>query len=129
MTPAWQTGLESGDARLIGALALMYLRHDDPARALALGLAAMRCTPVPPRLALLVGTAFLRTGEVEQALAVLERFENGAPGLSPAPCRATLRAVQILRAKSAHRQGRRDEARALLEAALLEPGQGRGGLQ
>lgn len=129
MTPAWETGLESRDARLIGALALMYLRHDDPARALALGLAAMRCEPVPPQLALLVGTAFLRTGDVEQALAVLERFENGAPRLSPAPCRTTFRAVQILRAKAAHRQGRKEEARALLEAVLLEPGQGRGVLQ
>ncbi len=129
MKTAYEAGLESRDATLIGALALMYLRHDDPARALALGLAAMRSEPVSPRLALLVGTAFLRTGDVEQALAVLSRFENGAEGLTPEPCQSTLQSVQILRAKAAFRQGRVDEARALLEAALLEPGEGQGTLQ
>lgn len=129
MKTAYETGLESRDAQLVGSLALMYLRHDDPARALALGLAAMRSEPVPPRLLLLVGTAFLRTGDVEQALAVLSRFENGADGLSPSPNTATLQSVQILKAKAAYRQGRPDEARALLEAALLEPGQGQGTVQ
>ena len=121
MKTAYEVGMASRDAQLIGSLALMYLRHDDAPRALALGLAAMKSEPVAPRLALLVGTAFLRTGDVEQALAVLTRFENGAEGMEPSPCRTTLRSVQILRAKAAYRQGRTEEARALLEAALMDP--------
>lgn len=121
MKTAYQVGMESRDAQLIGSLALMYLRHDDAPRALALGLAAMKREPVAPKLALLVGTAFLSVGDVEQALAALARFENGAAGMEPSPCQNTLRSVQILRAKAAYRQGRTDEARALLEAALMEP--------
>lgn len=129
MTTASETTLEPRDAQLISSLALMYLRHDDAPRALALGLAAMRCDPVPPRLALLVTTAFLRVGDVAQALAVLSRFENGAEGFATAPCQMTLQSVQILRAKAAFRQGRPDEARAMLEAALMEPDRNMGRLQ
>ncbi len=130
-TPA-ETGVapDPEASALIGALALMYLRHDDAPRALALGLAAMQRARVPPpRLILLVASAFLRTGAPEQAVAVLSRLDNpgrpnlpggqnGPDGLSDAISDAEARAVAVLRAKAAFRTGDTDAARTWLAEAL-----------
>lgn len=111
------TAEQLASTRLVASLALMYLRHDDAPRALALGLAAMRGGPVSPRLALLVAQAFLKTGDAEQALAVLSRFEGTAEMLARAPSGEEMRSMRILRAKASHRQGRTSEALEMLEEA------------
>ena len=108
---------QPASARLVASLALMYLRHDDAPRALALGLAAMRGGAVPPKLALLVAQAFLKTGDAEQALAVLSRFDGDASLLSQPPTEAERASMRILRAKAAFRQGDTATAQALLEQA------------
>ena len=107
---------------VIASLALLYLRHNDPARALALGIAAMKMGAVTPPVALLVATAFLRAGDPEQAAAALSRIdrsESGArPGdLSRPPDDRERAAAALLRAKIRFRLGDVDGARAALEAA------------
>lgn len=118
-----QSAIRATDGDLVASLALMYLRHADAPRALALGLAAMKQGPVRAELALLVATAFLRTGDAEQALAVLERFDF-APSGFPVPPRDEERAAAlVLKAKAEHRRGETMAAQACLaEAQSLREG-------
>ena len=109
-------------APTVASLALLYLRHNDPARALALGLAAMKMGPVAPPVALLVATAFLRSGDPEQAAAALTRLERGVTGsaagdLTRAPQPRERAAAALLTAKIRFRQGDAEGARVALEAA------------
>lgn len=100
-------------ARLVADLAKLYHRHDDPARALALALAAMRLGDDRPEVALLVASSFLRTGDAEQALAALSRLEGAAGD-------AIRGAARVLEAKAMHRLGDAAGARRrLAEAALI----------
>ena len=111
------------DGDLVASLALMYLRHADAPRALALGLAAMKQGPVRAELALLVATAFLRTGDADQALAVLERFDFGPEGFPVPPGRDERAAALVLKAKAEHRRGQSMAAQACLaEAQSLRDG-------
>ena len=99
-------------ARIVAGLATLYYRHNDPARALALGLMALRCGSDVPKTAMLVASCFLKTGDAEQAAAALSRLES--LDLSP----AERSAARFLAAKVAFRQGDDDAARRLmLEAA------------
>ncbi len=104
-------------AQLIASLALMYLRHSDAPRAVALGIAAMKLAPASPALALTVGTAFLRVGDADQALAVLSRFDGDAARLSVGPDTLERIAAMTLTAKAYHRLGQPDRARAVLAQA------------
>ena len=108
-------GAPAGD--LVASLALMYLRHADAPRALALGLAAMKQGPVRAELALLVATAFLRTGDPEQALAVLERFDFAPDGFPVPPDTDERAAALVLKAKAEHRRGQSMAAQAYLAEA------------
>ena len=125
MTSAPQPSVRS--ARLVADLATLYHRHDDPARALALGLAALRFGDARPELCLLVASCFLRTGDAEQALAALGRLDRQAiaPTIEAAAC--------LLEAKARHRQGDADLARGLLARAAdihrALPGGGDGAVQ
>jgi len=99
-------------ARIVGALAMLYHRHNDPARALALGVMALRYGCEAPRTAMLVASCFLKTGDAEQALAALSRLD-GAKGLAV----DQRSAIAFLRAKAQFRLGAYDEARALMAQA------------
>jgi tetratricopeptide (TPR) repeat protein len=99
-------------ARIVGALAMLYHRHNDPARALALGVMALRYGCEAPRTALLVASCFLKTGDAEQALAALSRLD-GAKGLGA----EEQSAIAFLRAKAQFRLGAYDDARALMAQA------------
>lgn len=101
---------------VISNLALIYLRQGQPDRALALGVAAMAFGPVTPELALITADAFLRTGQHEQADAILSRF--WAPDLlksSPSP--EQLCAANILLAKALQKGGDTQGARKALAQA------------
>ncbi len=117
----------SGAAPVVAGLALLYLRHGDAPRALALGIAAMRLARPEPRLVLLVAAAFLRTGEPEQTLAALTALE-GSGRLASVPEPIERAAAAVLRAKALYRLGDPAGARrALAEAqpvaaAVVEAG-------
>lgn len=106
----------AGAAHVVAALARLYLRHGDAARALALGLAAMRLAPPEPRLVLLVAATFLRTGEPEQTLAALSAIDSGTRVAHPPDTREQA-AAAFLRAKALHRLGDPEGARKALAAA------------
>lgn len=99
-------------ARIVGALAMLYHRHNDHARALALGVMALRYGCEAPRTAMLVASCFLKSGDAEQALAALSRLD-GAKTLTDEEQAATA----FLRAKAQFRLGAYDEARALMQRA------------
>lgn len=99
-------------ARIVGALAMLYHRHNDPARALALGVMALRYGCNAPRTVLLVASCFLKTGDAEQALAALSRLD----GVSPQDTTQQA-ALAFLKAKALFRLGAYDEARVLMTRA------------
>lgn len=103
-------------ASVIGNLALMYFRHNDPARALVLSISALQIGPAEPRLVLLVAACFLRTDDAEQALAALSRFDGDASLLSQPPSEAEQAAARLLHAKALFRSGAHDAARERLHA-------------
>ena len=105
------------------SLALIYLRHNQPDRALALGIAAMTFGPITPRMALLVADAFLRNGDAEQALAILSRFEGEGGQLSPAPDDLQQAAAHVLLAKAHQRVGDGAAARSHLAKAAAYSGE------
>ena len=98
-------------ARIVAGLATLYYRYNDPARALALGLMALRCGADAPSAVLLVASCFLNTGDAEQAEAALSRL---APG-DLAPQEAA--AYKFLLAKVRFRTGDQDAAQQLLAEA------------
>ncbi|MEM6339844.1 MAG: tetratricopeptide repeat protein [Pseudomonadota bacterium] len=101
-------------ARIVSGLATLYYRHNDPARALALGLMAMRCGYDKPRTALLVASCFLKTGDPEQAEAALSRLKSQPLTQSEEAASA------FLMAKVHFRRGDHETAQNLLaEAARL----------
>lgn len=110
----------------VAALALLYFRHGSPARAMALGLAAMRMSPPEARLVLLVSAAFLRTGDAEKALAVLDRLDGGRDTfgnlrLAAPPSADEQDAAEMLRAKALLHLGDREGAALAMERARRAP--------
>jgi predicted Zn-dependent protease len=89
----------------VAGLAAIYLKHNDAARAIVLSLLAMKLGPPEPYLALIAASAFLRTQEPEQALAVLSRFENSAEKLSREPSPLEVAAYELLLAKASYTLG------------------------
>ena len=120
---------EGGDAavhgRHLSALALIYLRHAAPARAMVLGLAAMTMGDLRPQTVLLVAEALIEAGDPEQALAVLARFDDdpsidaGSPARLDVPAtQAQIAARHYLTARVLYRQGRPEAARAEMDRAI-----------
>lgn len=93
----------------LASLALIYLRHDNPSRAMVLALAAMTMGDISPRTLLAAAEAMLRAGDPAQALTVLGRFDgfdDAAPRLiSRAPSQIEQAARHYIAAKALHRQG------------------------
>lgn len=104
-------------AAIVAGLATLYHRHNDPARALALGVMAMRYGSDTPATTMLVASCFLKTGDAEQAAAALSRLD--AADLEPTERAAS----QFLWAKVHFRLGDYDKARAALAEAgeYMEP--------
>ncbi|MEM9341908.1 MAG: hypothetical protein AAGA87_02570 [Pseudomonadota bacterium] len=115
MTPLSQSDKpDRRSAEVIAGLATLYFRYNDPARALVLGIAAMKSGAAGPRTALLVASCFLKTGDAEQAAAALEPLEDVDLTQQEAA------AYKYLKAKVAFRLSDPDTARALLaEAAQI----------
>lgn len=117
--------------RTLSSLALLYLRHGDPSRAMVLSLAAMSMGDIRPASLLILAEAMLRAGDPGQALTVLQRFDQMDLGLvAPAPNQVEEAARQYITAKILHKQGDADGARdALAQAhalrAAVEPSEGR----
>lgn len=121
-TPPGAEGAQAHGVHL-SALALIYLRHAAPARAMVLGLAAMTMGDLRPQTVLLVAQSLIEAGDPEQALAVLERFDSAGTddetrGLSAAPTTAQVAARHYLTARVLHRQGRAEAARAEMDRAI-----------
>lgn len=134
-TPPGAEGAQAHGVHL-SALALIYLRHAAPARAMVLGLAAMTMGDLRPQTVLLVAESLIEAGDPEQALAVLRRFDDppaAAPEAEaeaddrPAPLTAPLSAVptpaqvaarHYLDARALYRQNRPEAARAALDRAI-----------
>lgn len=134
-TPPGAEGAQAHGVHL-SALALIYLRHAAPARAMVLGLAAMTMGDLRPQTVLLVAESLIEAGDPEQALAVLCRFDDApAPAAAPeaeaddrpAPRTAPLSAVptpaqaaarHYLDARALYRQNRPEAARAALDRAI-----------
>lgn len=102
------------DTERLRQLALVYLRHADAPRALALGISALRYGPATPNLMLLIANAFLKVGEPEQALAALSRFETPETLLSRMPSEVELVAYRAMTARALHRLGHTEAARDIL---------------
>lgn len=132
-TPPGAEGAQAHGVHL-SALALIYLRHAAPARAMVLGLAAMTMGDLRPQTVLLVAESLIEAGDPEQALAVLRRFD-GAPAAAPAPeaeaeaddrpapltappTPAQVAARHYLDARALYRQNRPEAARAALDRAI-----------
>ncbi|MFI0397163.1 tetratricopeptide repeat protein [Paracoccus jiaweipingae] len=110
--------------RNLSALALVYLRHADPARAMVLGLAAMAMGDLRAQTVLLVAESLLRAGDPRQALAVLTRFNDPTHGLDGDPRPEQIAARHYLDARIHDRLGDMPRARAALDRALsLAPAQ------
>ncbi len=117
---AIEADLKSRD--LVATLALIYLRHGQPERALPLTISAMAMGPPPPQLALCAASAFLACDNPEQAEAVLSRFWSDQPLLDGKVTETHLAAAHSLKAKVAHRLGDFEQARqSLKDAAALSP--------
>lgn len=107
--------------RHLAALALVYLRHADPARAMVLGLAAMAMGDLRAGTVLLVAESLLRAGDPRQALAVLSRFDDPHSQLATDPSAVQLAARHYLEARVHNRLGDDTRARAALDLALAGP--------
>ncbi|KGJ19747.1 hypothetical protein [Paracoccus sanguinis] len=132
-TPPGAEGAQAHGVHL-SALALIYLRHAAPARAMVLGLAAMTMGDLRPQTVLLVAESLIEAGDPEQALAVLRRFDDAPAATAeaeaddrPAPLTAPLTAVPTLAqaaarhyldARALYRQNRPEAARAALDRAI-----------
>ncbi|WBU57195.1 tetratricopeptide repeat protein [Paracoccus sediminicola] len=90
--------------RTLAGLGLVYLRHNHPARAMVLGLAAMSMGDLRPATILMVGEAMLAAGDPEQALSVLSRFDRD-DGLEETPSQAERAARHYLAARVLYRRG------------------------
>ena len=122
MTQTLAISADTKSRDLVATLALMYLRHGQPERALPLGISAMAMGAPNPELALTVSSAFLACNNAEQAEAVLSRFWSEEPLLDGIPTELQLAAAHSLSAKIAHRTGDAAAARiALKKAADLTP--------
>lgn len=128
-TPPGAEGAQAHGVHL-SALALIYLRHAAPARAMVLGLAAMTMGDLRPQTVLLVAESLIEAGDPEQALAVLRRFDDAlaaapeaeaddrpAPLTAP-PTPAQAAARHYLDARALYRQNRPEAARAALDRAI-----------
>lgn len=105
---------------VVANLALIYLRHGQPDRAAALGIAAMAFGPITPQLGLIAADAFLRSDEPEQADAILSRFWTKGM-LRSEPDMLQLKAAHILQAKALHKTGDTTGARKeLAKASQME---------
>ncbi|QJD18409.1 hypothetical protein [Paracoccus sanguinis] len=131
-TPPGAEGAQAHGVHL-SALALIYLRHAAPARAMVLGLAAMTMGDLRPQTVLLVAESLIEAGDPEQALAVLRRFDDAPAAASaqaeaeaddrPAPLTAVPTPAQAaarhyLDARALYRQNRPEAARAALDRAI-----------
>ncbi|AGT08868.1 tetratricopeptide repeat protein [Paracoccus aminophilus] len=101
---------------VLSALGLVYLRHNDPARAMVLGLAAMTMGDLSAATVLMVAEAMLVGGDPEQALTVLGRFERPG-GLDIAPNPTERAACHYLLARILHHRGDAPRAQAELGRA------------
>ena len=117
MTQSLAVSADTKSRDLVATLALMYLRHAQPERALPLGIAAMAMGDPNPELALTVASAFLACNNAEQAEAVLSRFWSETPRLDGVPSEVQLAAAHSLSAKIAHRMGDSKAAREALQKA------------
>jgi|GEM_PF-4795726 len=117
MTQSLAISADTRSRDLVATLALLYLRHAQPERALPLSVAAMAMGVPTPELALTVASAFLACNNPEQAEAVLSRFWSDEPLLDGVPTELQLSAAHSLSAKIAHRMGDTQAARAALKKA------------
>lgn len=102
--------------RTLAELAILYLRHDNPSRAMVLALAAMTMGDTSPRTLLAAAEAMLRAGDPAQALTVLGRLDDPLRGLvSRAATDTELAARYYIAAKALYRQGDTAAARAALD--------------
>lgn len=95
-------------AQIVAGLATLYYRHNDFPRALALGIMALKYGSDTSQTVLLVAACFLKTGEAQQAEAVLTRLENRDLSTDER------QALTYLKAKIEFRLGNTDDARSLL---------------
>lgn len=102
---------DARSARIVAGLATLYHRHNDPARALALGVMAMKYGADTPRTVLLVASCFLKTGDAEQADAALSRLEGKELSEDERG------AARFLGAKVKYRLGDYDAAQSLMVEA------------
>ncbi len=122
MTQALAVSADTKSRDLVATLALIYLRHGQPERALPLGISAMAMGAPTPELALTIASAFLACENPEQADAILSRFFADEPLLDGLPSELQLAAAHSLSAKIAHRLGDREGAKnALKRAAQIMP--------
>lgn len=115
--PPSEPQIAMNHGEVLSSLALIYLRHGDPARAMVLSLAAMSMGDLTPSTILIVAESMLRAGDPEQALAVLTRFERGSdqPGaLIKQPTPAEHAARHYIIARVLYRRGDNEGARAAL---------------
>ncbi|MBK4214333.1 tetratricopeptide repeat protein [Paracoccus caeni] len=114
--------LNTADARkhgrILSSLALLYLRHGDPSRAMVLSLAALSMGDARPSALLTLAESLLRAGDPEQAMSVLTRFDETDPALIETPATDIQHAARhYIRAKALHRQGDNIGARDALALA------------
>lgn len=122
MTQALAVSPDTKSRDLVATLALIYLRHGQPERALPLGISAMAMGAPTPELALTIASAFLSCENPEQAEAILSRFFTNEPLLDGIPSDLQLAAAHALSAKIANRTGDRKAAKeALRRAARILP--------
>jgi len=117
MTQSLAITVDTRSRDLVATLALMYLRHAQPERALPLSVAAMSMGAPTPELALTVASAFLACDNPQQAEAVLSRFWSDEPLLDGVPSELQISAAHSLSAKISHRLGDVAAAREALRKA------------
>lgn len=99
---------DTRSAQIVAGLATLYHRHNDPVRALALGIMALKYGADTPATALLVASCFLKTGDAEQADAALMRLEGRELSQDEQS------AARFLSAKIQYRLGNYEAAQKLL---------------
>lgn len=97
--------------RYLSSLAVLYHRHGATDRALLYGVAAAKLGMWSPSLALTLASLFLKSGEPEQAGAVLSRFDAGERLLNSAPSAREMACASSLMSRVLLRTGDKSGAR------------------